>query len=101
MLIVHVRVRVKPQFIGQFIEATVENARLSLLEPGVARFDILQDNAHPESFVINEVYRTPEAPALHKTTAHYLKWRDTVADMMADPRASVRFSNVFPTDQEF
>jgi quinol monooxygenase YgiN len=101
MLIVHVHVRVKPQFIDQFLEATMENARLSLLEPAVARFDILQDKAHSESFVINEVYRTPEAPAQHKATAHYLKWRDTVADMMAEPRASVQFSNVFPADGEF
>jgi len=101
MLIVHVRVLVKLQFIGQFLAATIENARLSLLEPGIARFDILQDKAHPELFVINEVYRTPEAPAQHKTTAHYLKWRDAVAEMMAEPRASVQFSNVVPLDEAF
>jgi quinol monooxygenase YgiN len=101
MLIVHVHVRVKPQFVDQFVQATLENARLSLLEPGVARFDILQDKAQPESFVISEVYRTAKAPAQHKTTAHDLKWRASVAEMMAEPRASVQFSNVFPADGEF
>ena len=101
MLVVHVHVRVKANFIDQFLAATLENARLSLLEPGIARFDILQDKGNPESFVINEVYRTLEAPSRHKATAHYLKWRDAVVDMMAEPRASVQFSNVFPADGDF
>ena len=101
MHIVHVQVRVKSHLIGPFIEATVENARVSRLEPGVARFDFLQDKANPESFVLNEVYRSPEASGAHKATAHYQKWRDTVTEMMAEPRASSQFSNIFPSDEEY
>jgi quinol monooxygenase YgiN len=101
MHIVHVHVRVKSDSVGQFIEATLENARLSRLEAGVARFDFLQDKANPDSFVLNEVYRDPEASVAHKATAHYQKWRDTVAEMMAEPRASNQFSNIFPSDEEY
>jgi quinol monooxygenase YgiN len=101
MLIVHVQVRVKPDAVGSFIEATLENARLSLLEPGVARFDVLQDKASQESFVLNEVYRSAEAALEHKATAHYLKWRDTVAEMLAEPRASRQFLNTFPDDEAY
>ncbi len=98
MYIVHVHVHVKPEFIGQFREATLENARNSLREPGIARFDILQDSDDPSRFLLVEVYRTPDDPAHHKETAHYQKWRDTVADMMAEPRTSVKFANIFPDD---
>jgi (4S)-4-hydroxy-5-phosphonooxypentane-2,3-dione isomerase len=101
MLIVHVNVRVKPQLIGPFIAATLENARLSLLETGVARFDVLQDKSKPDCFVLSEVYRSAEAPLEHKASAHYLKWRDTVAGMMAEPRSSIQFSNIFPEDEAF
>jgi len=101
MLIVHIQVRVKPEYIDAFIQATLENAEQSLREPGIARFDILQDPKNPTAFVFTEVYRTPEAPAAHKATAHYAKWRDTVADMMAEPRASTQFSNLFPKDEAF
>jgi autoinducer 2-degrading protein len=101
MLVVHVRVRVKPHMIPQFLEATLENARRSLLEPGIARFDVLQDRSNPELFVLTEAYRTAESPAEHKKTAHYLKWRDTVADMMAEPRTSLQFDNIFPADEAF
>jgi (4S)-4-hydroxy-5-phosphonooxypentane-2,3-dione isomerase len=101
MLIVHVNVRVKPHLIGLFIAATLENARLSLLESGMARFDVLQDKAKPEWFVLSEVYRNAEAPLAHKATAHYLRWRDTVAEMMAEPRSSIQFSNIFPEDGAF
>ena len=99
MHIVHVQVRVQSHFVGSFIEATVENARLSRLEPGVARFDFLQDKANPESFVLNEVYRSAEASIAHKATAHYQKWRDTVAEMMAEPRTRVECANIFPGDE--
>jgi|SRR4051794_6756177 autoinducer 2-degrading protein len=99
MLIVHVHVHVKPESIEAFREASVENARNSVREPGIARFDVLQQSDNPSRFVLTEVYRTPEAPAQHKTTAHYLAWRDTVASMMAEPRTSVQFKNVFPGDE--
>src|SRR5437868_14721251 len=101
MLVVHIRVHVKSHLVPQFLAATLENAKLILLEPGIARFDVLQDKANPALFVFNEVYRTAEAPAEHKKTAHYVKWRDTVADMMAEPRTSLQLSNIFPADEAF
>ena len=98
MLIVHVYVRVKAEFIEAFREATAENARHSIREPGIARFDVLQQSDDTARFVLVEVYRTPEAPARHKETAHYAAWRDRVAEMMAEPRSGVKYANVFPPD---
>ncbi len=99
MLIVFVYVRVKPESIESFREATIENARNSAAEPGIARFDLAQQSDDPTRFVLVEVYRNDEATARHKETAHYAIWRDTVAPMMAEPRTSVKYSNVFPPDQ--
>ena len=99
MFIVHVLVHVKPESVEAFREATLENARQSVQEPGIARFDVIQQLDDPTRFVLVEVYRTPEDPARHKETAHYETWRDTVADMMAEPRSSVKYANVFPDDQ--
>ncbi len=99
MLIVQVHVHVKPEFVEAFRAVTLENAQQSILEPGIARFDVLQAEDDPTRFVLVECYRTPEAPAAHKETAHYAKWRDTVAEMMAEPRRSQKFSNVFPPDE--
>lgn len=98
MLIVHVHVQVKPDAIDAFREATAENARNSIREPGIARFDVIQEAGNPSRFVLVEVYRTAEAPAQHKETAHYQKWRDTVEPMMAEPRKSVKYANIFPPD---
>jgi quinol monooxygenase YgiN len=99
MFIVHVFVHVKDSQIEDFQSATVENASNSVKEPGVARFDIIQQMDDPTRFVLVEVYRTPDDPARHKETAHYQKWRDTVADMMAEPRSSIKYANVFPDEQ--
>jgi autoinducer 2-degrading protein len=99
MFIVHVHVRVKPESIEAFRRATVENAQQSVKEVGIARFDILQDSNEPERFLFVEVYRNAEAPAQHKETPHYQAWRDAVADMMAESRKSVKYSNVFPGDE--
>lgn len=99
MLIVHVHARVKPDSIDAFRLATIENASESVKEPGIARFDVVQQTDDPSRFVLVEVYRTPEAPARHKQTAHYAKWRDAVADMMAEPRTSVKYTNAFPGDR--
>jgi len=99
MFIVHVHVHVKPEFVEAFKEATLENARNSVKEPGIARFDVVQQLDDPTRFVLVEVYRTPEDPAKHKETAHYRKWRDTVAEMMAEPRTSIKYANVFPDDE--
>jgi quinol monooxygenase YgiN len=101
LLIVHVQVHVKPDRVDAFKAATIENAANSVEEPGIARFDVLQQADDPARFVLTEVYRSPEAAAAHKETAHYRRWRDAVADMMAEARTSVRFANVFPTDAEW
>jgi autoinducer 2-degrading protein len=99
MYIVHVHVHVHADRAEEFREATLENARNSVQEPGVARFDVLQQADDPARFVLMEVYRTREDAALHKETRHYRIWRDAVERMMAEPRASVRFSNLFPADE--
>lgn len=98
MLIVHVHVHVKPESVEAFKAATIANASASVREPGIARFDVVQQNDDPTRFVLVEVYRNPAAPGAHKETAHYATWRDTVAPMMASPRTSVKFGNVFPTE---
>ena len=98
MYIVHVHVHVKPEFVDTFKQATVENASNSVQEEGVARFDVVQQADDPTRFILVEVYKSVEASAAHKETAHYLKWRDTVADMMAEPRQGIKYSNVFPDD---
>jgi quinol monooxygenase YgiN len=99
MLIVHVHVHVKPECVDAFKEASLANARLSVQEPGIARFDVVQQADSPARFVLVEVYRTPQAPAAHKDTAHYQVWRDQVAEMMAEPRTSVKYTNLFPGEE--
>lgn len=96
LLVVHVNVRVKPEFVEAFKVATLENARNSVQEPGIARFDVVQQVDDPTRFVLVEAYRTPDAPAKHKEAAHYAVWRDTVAPMMAEPRTSAKYVNVTP-----
>jgi quinol monooxygenase YgiN len=87
---------VKPESVEAFRQATIANARESVKEPGIARFDLLQQEDDPARFLLIEAYRTAEAPAQHRKTAHYQAWRDTVADMMAEPRTRVKYANVFP-----
>jgi autoinducer 2-degrading protein len=96
MLIVHVHVRVNARDLEAFKAATVENARRSVREPGIARFDVVQQQDDPTRFVLVEAYRTAEGAAAHKETKHYQVWRDTVAPMMAEPRSSVKYAGVFP-----
>ena len=98
MLAVHVNMKVRPDCLGRFIEATEENAQHSLREPGIARFDLIQQQDDPTRFVLVEVYKDADAPSLHKETAHYARWRDTVADMMAVPRTSTKFETLYPQD---
>src|SRR5256884_4034415 len=100
MLVVHVHARVRPDWVEDFLAATLVNARASLAEPDVLRFDVIQDQADPVHVVLVEVYRDADAPAAHKLTPHYAAWRDAVADMMAEPRASARFTAVYPPDGE-
>ena len=99
MFIVHVHVHVKPESVEAFKQASIENARNSVQEPGVARFDVIQRQDDASRFVLVEVYRTSEDPAKHKETEHYKRWRDTVAEMMAEPRSSVKYTNLFPDDK--
>ena len=100
MLVVHVHVRIRPGQAEAFLTATLVNARASLDEPGVLRFDVIQDQTDPAHVVLVEVYRDPDAPAAHKLTPHYMAWRDAVAEMMAEPRASEKYSTVFPSAGE-
>jgi autoinducer 2-degrading protein len=99
MLIVHVQVRVKPECIDAFKQATIENARHSIKEPGIARFDVIQQKDDPTRFVLVEVYRTAEATAAHKETPHYAAWRDRAEPLLAEPRSRVQYSNVFPDEE--
>jgi (4S)-4-hydroxy-5-phosphonooxypentane-2,3-dione isomerase len=101
MHVIHVHVHVRPNAIDAFREATLVNAAHSLRERGVARFDFIQQQDDPARFVLVEAYRTTEAIAAHKETAHYATWRDAVAPMMAEPRSSTKFTNVFPADDAY
>ena len=100
MLVVHVHARIRPERVEDFLAATLVNAQASLAEPGVLRFDVIQDQADPAHVVLTEVYRDGDAPAAHKLTPHYAAWRDSVAEMMAAPRDSTRYSVVFPAAGE-
>ena len=98
MNIVHVHVHVKPEFVEAFKQATIENASNSVKEAGIARFDVIQQTDDPTRFILVEVYKTAEASIAHKETAHYQKWRDKVAPMMAEQRTSYKFINIFPDE---
>ncbi len=99
MLVVFVYVHVKPEFVDAFKAASIDNASHSIQEPGIARFDVIQQADDPTRFVLVEIYRTQEATAAHKATEHYARWRDAVADMMVEPRSSTKYANVFPADE--
>lgn len=99
MLVVHVYVHVQAEHVEAFREASVANARESVKEPGVVRFDVIQERERPERFMLVEVYRTDEDPARHKETAHYRAWRETVAGMMAEPRRAVKYTEIFPDEE--
>jgi quinol monooxygenase YgiN len=101
MLVVHIQVHVKAECVEAFKQATLINARASVQEPGIARFDVVQRQDDPTRFVFVEVYRDAAAAAAHKETKHYPIWRDTVAPMMAEPRQPVKFDNVFPEDKDW
>lgn len=98
MLVVLVHVHVKPDHIETFRRASIDNASHSVQEPEVARFDVIQQADDPTRFVLVEVYRTADAAAQHKETAHYQRWRDAVADMMLEARTSAKYTNIFPED---
>ncbi len=99
MLVVHVDIHVKQGYSKAFSDASLANAQASINEPGIFRFDVIQDNEDPNHFVLVEIYRTPEAVAAHKATPHYTTWATTVAPMMAEPRKGTKFTNLFPQDE--
>ncbi len=99
MQIVHVHVHVKPEFVEAFKQATLENATNSIKEAGIARFDVLQQAEDPTRFILVEIYRTAEASAAHKETAHYKRWRDDVMKMMAEPRQGIKYAYIFNTEE--
>ena len=101
MQIVLVHTHVKPKSVEAFKQATIENASNSVKEAGIARFDVIQQEDDPTRFILVEVYKTAEAPAAHKATAHYARWRDTVAEMMAEPRQGIKYANIFPSDENW
>lgn len=100
MLILHVHAHVKPAVLDEFLAATLVNAQNSVDEPGVLRFDVIQDQADPARIVLVEVYRDEDAASAHKLTPHYATWRDAVAELMAEPRSSVRYTAAFPAAEE-
>ena len=99
MYIVHVHIQVKPEFIEEFKAVSIANARDSLKESGVARFDVIQQVDDPSHFELIEVYRTPSDPPKHKETAHYNKWRELAEPMLAEPRSRTVYENIFPDDK--
>jgi quinol monooxygenase YgiN len=100
MLLVQVNIHVKGEQIEQFIKATEENVRNSILEKGVARFDFFQNQEDPSKFILFEAYRDENAPTKHKETDHYKRWKSTVEIMMAEPRSSIKYSNILPIDED-
>ncbi len=101
MLIVHVMVKVKPERIQDFKEITIRNASKSIREPGIIRFDCIQNQEDPAKFVLSEVYKSEQAIAAHKQTGHYAEWCEVVKDMMAEPRYSIKYDNVFPDEKNW
>jgi (4S)-4-hydroxy-5-phosphonooxypentane-2,3-dione isomerase len=101
MLIVLVHANVKPEFVEAFKQVTIENASQSVKEAGIARFDVIQQSNDPTKFTLVEVYKTADAPVAHKETAHYARWRDAVAEMMAEPRQGIKYANIFPDNTDW
>ncbi len=101
MYIVCVTIFVKEEYLDKFVEATLENCKNTRKEEGNVRFDFLRSEEEPNRFFLYEVYKTKEDFKKHQETTHYLKWRETVAEMMAQPRQGVRYINIFPEDSEW
>jgi len=99
--IVHVHLKVKPEFIDQFIEVTLDNVRNSKQEAGNLRFDFFQQADDPTRFVLTEIYESREAADRHKDTAHYLRWRDTAPEMLAEPRYGTKYRSLFPDESDW
>jgi (4S)-4-hydroxy-5-phosphonooxypentane-2,3-dione isomerase len=101
MLIVLVNIKVKSEYIEPFIQASLQNAKHSNQEAGIARFDVIQETEDPTRFILFEVYRTPGDQLRHRETKHYQLWRDTVVDMMEEPRKGIKYKNLYPGDDKW
>jgi len=101
MITVHVHILVKSEFVNDFISLTIEHARNSAKESGVIRFDFFQQNDDPQKFLLIEIYQNEDAVLAHKKTAHFAKWKPDVEPMMAEPRHSIKYSNIFPEEKDF
>ncbi|HZM13877.1 MAG TPA: antibiotic biosynthesis monooxygenase [Bacteroidales bacterium] len=99
MIVTCVHINVKPENVREFIKAMIENHEDSVQEPGNLRFDVLQKADDPCRFMIYEAYESQEAADLHKTSLHYIRWRDTVKEYMADTRHGVRYNILEPSDR--
>lgn len=99
MHVLHVFLHVKPEYVEAFKAATLENARNSVQEAGILRFDVIQQADDPTRFVLAEVYRSQDARAQHRETAHFLKWHDTVTDMLVTPRTRTEYVSIFPDEE--
>ena len=101
MVIVHVFIKIKPGTIEPFKAATLKNAQNSIKEPGILRFDFMQQEDDPLSFLIVEVYKDNNAVAQHKETAHYAEWRQSAEHLIAEPRKRIQYINIFPEEREW
>ncbi|HEX2395740.1 MAG TPA: antibiotic biosynthesis monooxygenase [Bacteroidales bacterium] len=99
MIVNLVFIWVKEKNLDTFVEASIENHKNTIKEPGNLRFDILRDSEDPSRFVFYEAFKDEKAVAEHKATAHYMKWRDTVADWMVQPRKGVKHTAIAPSDE--
>ena len=100
MIVTCVHIHVKSEWISSFIEASTENHLEAVKEPGNLRFDFVQQSDDPTRFMLYEAYEDEEAAAAHKKTQHYLKWRETIQDMMAEPRYGVKYNILQPQGSE-
>jgi autoinducer 2-degrading protein len=101
LLVVHVQIRVRPELIEAFRAATIANATASRKEPGIVRFDVVQDRDDATRFVLVEAYRSEQATVAHKATAHYETWRVAVEPMLAEPRTRRTFQSCDPPDEDW
>lgn len=101
MFVVTVSIHVKPEHVAAFVEATLDNARHTRQEPGNLRYDVLGHSQDSARFTLYEAYRTADDFAAHQQSEHYFRWKQTVAEWMAEPRSSVKHESLFPPDSDW
>ena len=100
MIIVHVYLHAKEEMINAFKEANIKNAKSSVQEPGILRFDVMQQGDDPLRFLLVEIYKNEKAISAHKETAHYAEWVKVAEPKLAEPRVKTIYRNLFPDDNE-